>query len=290
MSIVPSYEGSRFLPRQPARIVRLLSGRRVRALAQLDPRDERAYAGAVARVAPRIEERLSPRVVANRVRTHTSSGLVLEPLWVSRRRFCVAIAGWEARPPGALLLADVRSCYASVAPRVVFDRLVLSGCHPAEAGAVTQLLERFGADGVPGLPVGPPASAVLANAVLAAADQALASSGAEHVRWVDDFVTAAPNVDAARRLLSVLREALGALGLSLAGEKTRVVEEPSVIREALRGTGLSGLLGGGAADAGYHRRSDAHPLSGLDRSHPLPSADGGVGSDRWSARDAGGER
>jgi hypothetical protein len=149
-----------------------------------------------------------------------------------------------------VLLADVRSCYASLTPRTVFHRLVLLGCHPAEAGAVTGLLERFEADGVPGLPIGPPPSGVLANAVLAAADGALAACGATHARWVDDFVVPVASVAAARDLLAVLREALGALGLSLAGEKTRLVQEPALIRDALRGTGSSGPPAGCAEGVG----------------------------------------
>lgn len=250
MSVAPLRTTFHTPSRAPARVVRMLSGTRMRAMAQLDPDDERAYSTAVARVAPHVEERLGPRVTANRVRNLTTGVVALEPLWVSKRRFRAALAGWEERPPRVLLLTDVRSCYASVTPRVVFDRLVLSGCHPAEAGAVTRLLERFAADGVPGLPVGPPASGVLANAVLAAADGAVAACGADHVRWVDDFIVAATDGGEAWSLLAVLREALGALGLGLAGEKTRVVEEPIAVREALRGTGLSALLAG---SAGYHR-------------------------------------
>lgn len=287
MSVIPFPTALPTPSRAPARVVRMLSGARVRAMAQLDPEDAHAYSTAVARVAPHVEERLGPRVTANRVRSLSTGVVVLEPLWLSRRRFRAALTGWETRPPRALVLADVRACYASVTPRVVFDRLVLSGCHPAEAGAVTTLLERFAGDGVPGLPVGPPASGVLANAVLAAADGAVAACGAEHVRWVDDFVVAATSGVEAWCLLAVLREALGALGLALAGEKTRVIEEPGAIREALRGTGLSALLAGGA---GYHRRSDAHPLSCLDGAHPLPPVDGGVGPGRRAARDAGGQR
>src|SRR3989337_212476 len=54
MSVVPFRTAFLTPPRAPARVVRMLSGTRMRAIAQLDPDDERAYSTAVARVAPHV--------------------------------------------------------------------------------------------------------------------------------------------------------------------------------------------------------------------------------------------
>jgi hypothetical protein len=123
-----------------------------------------------------------------------------------------------------VVLADVRSCYASITAEILGERLLGLGCHPAEVGSILSLLERFGEHGVAGVPVGPAASAVLANAVLLAADEALARSGARHLRWVDDFLIFPRRERDADEILERLSSALDELGLELAGEKCTVEE------------------------------------------------------------------
>jgi hypothetical protein len=83
---------------------------------------------------------------------------------------------------------------------------------------VRDVLERLAELGVPGLPIGPRASVVLANAVLSRIDHEIAAARAFHVRWVDDLAIFAGHRDPERLLLRVA-EALDALGLSLAEEK-----------------------------------------------------------------------
>ena len=80
-------------------------------------------------------------------------------------------------------------------------------------------LERIG---VEGLPVGPDASAVLANAVLAQVDRTLRDAGVEHLRWVDDVVLSGGDASAA---LSVFRTALAKIGLRPNEAKTRIVPD-----------------------------------------------------------------
>ena len=76
--------------------------------------------------------------------------------------------------------------------------------------------------GVEGLPVGPDASAVLANAVLAQVDRALRDAGIEHLRWVDDVVLSGGDIAAA---LSVFRTALASIGLRANETKTRIMAD-----------------------------------------------------------------
>ena len=81
--------------------------------------------------------------------------------------------------------------------------------------------------GVEGLPVGPHASAVLANAVLAQVDRTLRDAGVEHLRWVDDVVLSGVDVAAA---LSVFRTALASIGLRANETKTRIVADARSLR------------------------------------------------------------
>ena len=96
-----------------------------------------------------------------------------------------------------------------------------------DGGDIEDLLTSLEGVGVRGLPVGPDASAVLANAVLAPVDRALREAGIDHLRWVDDVVLSGPDPEAA---VSTLREALGRIDLRLNERKTRIVLDPASLR------------------------------------------------------------
>lgn len=203
----------------------------VRWLARLDPTTAAAYVAAVAPLVPAIERGLAASVVANRVcEVGTDPPAIgLEDWRVARGRFrrLVRRAGADA---GAALVADVRDCYGSIAPSAVALGLERLGARREDVRPTLRILERFGALGVRGLPIGPEPSAVLANAVLGIADRALAEAGLAHVRWVDDVVVLAADGAEAGRALRVLEHALATIGLGLAGEKTRVILDPAAIR------------------------------------------------------------
>ena len=77
-----------------------------------------------------------------------------------------------------------------------------------------------------GLPVGPIASAVLADAVLAAGDDAIRVTGTAHVRWVDDVAIFAPDARTRAVAFEALRRAWASLGLQLHDGKTVLLDEP----------------------------------------------------------------
>jgi Reverse transcriptase (RNA-dependent DNA polymerase) len=193
----------------------------VRVLTLLGPAAREEYLALVAPVAPAIELALSDRVVAHRVARCEPDPpeLRLRPWRIERRAFALRLRNLTAGAP-TIGIADVRRCYASISPwtveRVLGD-LGVGSAH--EVGAFLARLERAGGRG---LPVGPEASAVLANAVLARADEALRAAGVEHLRWVDDVVVAAAGPTEASRGIAVLADAVGALGLRLNEGKTRI--------------------------------------------------------------------
>lgn len=210
-------------PQSVQRLVAVPKPGGVRWLTLLDPETDRRYRRMVARTAARVEALLGPEVVANRVHVAAGTTLRLEPVSHARRRL-----RWEtvhrSRPGDVVAFADVRDCFARIGADRVGEALLRAGCHPSEAGAVRDFLEVLGDRGIPGLPVGPPASAVLANAVLSDADARLRRVGGRHVRWVDDFVLFARDRTEAADVLAALAVALADLGLSLAPQKTRIVE------------------------------------------------------------------
>ena len=70
------------------------------------------------------------------------------------------------------------------------------------------------------MPVGPPASTVLANAVLSGVDRALRRK--PHLRWVDDILVFCADAHEAVSTLALLREELAQVGLRVSQEKTSV--------------------------------------------------------------------
>lgn len=203
------------------RFVRVHHAGTERRFVVLDADTRGRYVELVARSAGAIEALLSPVVMANRVASWNEypPRLMLRPWRFERRLFATRLAGLAARG-GALAFADVRRCYASMSPSIVGDTLHRAGVGTAcELEAFLAGLERLG---VEGLPVGPDASAVLANAVLAHVDRALREGGIEHLRWVDDVVLAGADAAAA---LSIFREALAAIGLHPNESKTRIVAD-----------------------------------------------------------------
>jgi hypothetical protein len=195
---------------------------RQRFVAELDPDDFRRYSRAVARAVPVLEATLGPEVIANRART-VGEGLALTPWHRALRRFNRSVNRIANRHGGPVVVADVAECYPSMQPAAIDRALRAAGCSPALAAPILELIERFRADGIRGLPVGPEASALLANAVLSGADAAIRRAGARHFRWVDDFVVFVPERTSPATVLDGLASSLGAAGLSLNEAKTRVL-------------------------------------------------------------------
>jgi hypothetical protein len=253
----------------PARRVRVrfesrTSSGRTRLICRLDPDTDAAYASAVARVSGAVERSLGPEVHANRV----ASASIDPPRvrlrgWRIERAAFVRSAAVRFDAP-LVLRADVATCYPSISPGAVADALAERDVRVPDARACADLLRRIGAAGVAGLPIGPAPSAVLANAVLAAADEALRRRGVAFLRWVDEWWVAVASDAAAASALRDLGRALSSRGLRLNAAKTRIVDA----RDARPGV------------AEYHRAADAHAVPGLPRQNAVLPLDGGVAARR----------
>ena len=223
------------VPRRPARVVPVpRPGGGVRWMARLDGQDASRYATAVGAVAGRIEVSLGPEVIADRVGPVGTGRVQLEGFasayarW--RRRLSEELADPRVR---AVLRTDVARCYPSIERDVVARALMDMGAAPAQVHTIAHLLARWGEDGVRGLPVGPAASAVLANAVLHAVDEGLRAAGVRHLRWVDDVIAFAPDRATASRAFDAYRRALDRVGLRPNEAKTDLVDDPRAVAAAL---------------------------------------------------------
>ena len=208
----------------------------IRWLTLLDPIDDARYREAVRPLAARIERALGPEVLAIRARREGGDWTLAptRPARASwRRRLRRALE--TADPETVFATADVRDCYPSIAPETIARLL------GPEAAPAVAVLRRLADRGVRGLPIGPEASAILANAVLARLDRAVRRDGVEHLRWVDDIALWGRARDV-RAALSALHGAAAANGLELHPDKTRVLDERDLAGAVLLGNRDSSII------------------------------------------------
>jgi Reverse transcriptase (RNA-dependent DNA polymerase) len=211
-------------------------GGSLRWITRLDPAADAEYRQAVRPLAGRIERALGSEVFAIRT-VPTPGGWRLAP-WAParvawRRTLREVIDG--SRCDTAFAVADVRDCYGSIAPQTIDSLLGMEAAH------VVAFLRRLQERGVRGLPIGPDASAVLANAVLSEMDRAIRTTGARHLRWVDDVVLWGSRADVGRALV-VLEQVADRMGLTLHEEKTRLLEGPREARAVALGDRDSSII------------------------------------------------
>ena len=203
----------------------------VRRLTLLGPEDATIYAQAVRRATPAIERRLGPEVFANRA-PGTGS---LEPWRAARARWRRSAARLLQAGPSATM--DVLQCYDSITPEAVGVALVRLGVPDHAGRQIVHVLHAFREAGVPGIPVGPEPSAIIANAVLAAVDETLRRRGLGFVRWVDDVVLAGRDAHAVELGVRAIEATLAELGLESNPSKHHWFVDPEMAGAQILGPG-----------------------------------------------------
>jgi hypothetical protein len=182
-------------------------------MAILSERDDRAWELLSAKVSRETEPYLHPGVLANRSLANARDLFGLAGSLSTAR----AATNHIGSRSDCLLRTDVRSFYPSVTPSTAFSAIAGLGLRD-EGRAVAEMLDGWGSEGYAGLPIGPPGSAVIANAVLHGVDQALRPL--PYLRWVDDYLI---GLRTGRRVAEVLDRfdtALDYLGLERSEPKT----------------------------------------------------------------------
>ena len=192
-------------------------------MATLSPRDAARWARLGRRIAATIEPRLDRRVLANRTFA-AARGSFLSPALRAARAEAAALS----QRSRLVLRTDVGSFYPSVTPSAAHASLRLIGTEPTLAVEAATMLEGWGGEGYAGLPIGPPASAIVANAVLAPVDSDL--EGFDFVRWVDDYLIGLGRPSQVSELLDRLDASLEGRGLERSEAKTAVLEGGSSFR------------------------------------------------------------
>jgi Reverse transcriptase (RNA-dependent DNA polymerase) len=208
----------------------------VRWLTRLDPAGDAEYWASVRPLAGRIEHALGPEVFAIRTRPG--------PVGWRLASWGPARAAWQ-RTLGSVLrtatrgttfaVADIHDCYGSISPETIAALLGPEAVHAVD------FLRRVHERGVRGLPIGPDPSAVLANAVLSEMDRAIRSTGARHLRWVDDIFLWGSGADI-RHGLRALNDVAARMGLALHPEKTRFLADRHEARAVALGSRDSSII------------------------------------------------
>ena len=201
-----------------------------RQVTEIEPFWNAYYLALVLRVAGRIEDlRIATddnTVFSYRHASGDGSSLYQNVTWMHYRRRAVELAeGHEY-----VVLTDVADFY----PRINHHRLENALQRVPAAGDIPwrliRLLSTFSDGKSYGLPVGGPASRVLAELSLVDVDRSLRSAGTVFCRYADDFtLCCASRTDALKSLVD-LAEALALEGLSLQKQKTRVMRKAEFLQ------------------------------------------------------------
>jgi hypothetical protein len=191
-----------------------------RRMAVLSPADDAAWHRIGGAAVTAVEPLLGDRVLASRV-LRAGSSWRAEPLRRALQRARLASARLGRGTP-FVLRTDVESCYPSTDPSVAAASLRTCQVDRRVALRAADMLEGWGSEGYGGLPIGPPASAVLANAVLAGVDRQL--QDLTFLRWVDDYLVAVRSERHVAEVLERLDLALQRVGLRRSAPKTTLLE------------------------------------------------------------------
>jgi hypothetical protein len=190
-----------------------------RQCAFLDPMTSARYLTYALLAGQELEpHRATSRVFSNRL---ASSGLPLFDGSYNHQSFQTKVTSRLNEDPGTVLVsADISDFFNSIPAGDLVEGLYTRGLPAWLVEAISSLLWTWNQKGISGLPIGPQASAILAELFLMNTDDRLQSERVDYVRYVDDFHFFAPDVSTARRWLDVLRDQLATQHLVLNARKT----------------------------------------------------------------------
>jgi hypothetical protein len=230
----------KYVPQTPLiRFAPKLTGAQ-RIVHRLGPIDAIIYTAMVYEMHQTIEEYRTPATELNScLRVETDAGGSF---------FSTARGGWQRHTArveslarqyrnGFVLMADIMDFYGQIQPRRLGRILAEPPANNAEiARPLSRFLDALSPASGRGIPVGPAASTVLAEVVLADLDRKLVSYTADFARWGDDLRLFFATYEEAHSALRDLSDYLHATHEMIFGlEKTRVVPVEQFMTRYFRG-------------------------------------------------------
>ncbi|RVG50673.1 RNA-directed DNA polymerase [Sinorhizobium meliloti] len=178
-----------------------------RQATQLDPQDSIILSALIYQFGAGIEARRKPadQVFSYRFAPTEQHGLYdkdtsWNDFWSS--------ASLRARGSGAVLYCDIADFYNQIYHHVLENQLIASGLPNQATKWIVSLVESTTAGVSRGVPIGPHAAHLLAEASLIPVDNSMASSGIDFIRYADDIIIFAKSEHEARRSLARLASIL----------------------------------------------------------------------------------
>lgn len=195
-----------------------------RVAAQLDPIWNALYLGSVLSISEAIERARLPddRVFSYRLNTKTYLTGDIFRRDIGWPEF-VRASSAAAESADYVVTCDVADCYGRISHHKLENALLLLDAPKEVRKVVMEYLSHNTATRSSGLPIGGPASRILAELALINSDAFLRGEGVSFVRFADDYhLFCKSKQDAYRSLLSISR-ALENEGLTLQKSKTRIL-------------------------------------------------------------------
>lgn len=209
-----------------------------RVVTQLDPLDAVLYAAIGFEAAPVIEQWRTPasqKIACSYRLAPDASGALFSSSadgWTDFQSHSTALASKTTCTYVAL--ADISDFYNQIYHHRMHNALESASIPSPRPTSIEAFVGRITAKQSRGLPVGPSASIILAEACLDDVDQRLRNVGLVHTRYVDDFrVFCKSEAEAHQALHELTRYLFTAHRLSLQAHKTRVVNKDDFVRRDL---------------------------------------------------------
>jgi hypothetical protein len=172
-----------------------------------------------------------------RYRSGLSGGRIFDPEigWRSFTKRTVELCQSHA----SVVVCDLADFYHRIDAPAAVKALIRCGVARPLVARIDSLLRRLGSNSL-GLPIGGPASRLIAEAVLADLDKLLTQNHIVFCRFVDDYRIFAAGPAPARAALALLSQATLVRGLSVQKAKTRLLDGSALQAELALGAG-SGL-------------------------------------------------
>lgn len=204
-----------------------------RVVHQLEPLDALIYTALVSLVAEKVEQaRMGPEVsCAYRIQVSSNSFFSRGSGFDTYRENCERLASQHSH----VLSTDISDFYNQIYLHRIRNGLEEIGAGAALSKEIESFLMRLNIKSSQGLPVGPAASIILAEAALIDVDQFIAQRGLEHVRYVDDYRIFS---DSEAELKTILEDLVVYLHqqhrLGLVSEKTKIQDSATFLHVELK--------------------------------------------------------